>query len=410
MRYFQFQRFAVLALALLFPTSCMSAPLDGRVPVIVQLQHASYAQLAAYPFSVAVVDPDYSGLTAEHIRALHEEAKLLIGYLSVGEAEDYRTYWQPDWKVGNPAWILAANPDWEGNFRVDYRNRQWQELTFARAEQFARLGYDGLFLDVVEAFETLAETQGHANNTDEQLAMVNFMRELGRRTRAINPNFQLIPNGGVELLQHASFLSAINGVFKEDTFYNEDGKINEPWVEADLRYLAQAREAGKYVIAIEYPVTLANQQAAINASLAKDFVPFIGSRKLDSIPTINREFYRNYRLNASATDFNTLLNLTGGIAVASSEAPADAPEPILAETEEAPPQATLPEAVSETRASPYRQRLRERLNRARHRARARHEAFRERISERYAQQESERPEWMQYAPSRPNRPAERPMQ
>lgn len=43
--------------------------------------------------------------------------RLVISYLSVGEAENYRYYWQESWNTNNPLWLGDENPEWKGNFK-----------------------------------------------------------------------------------------------------------------------------------------------------------------------------------------------------------------------------------------------------------------------------------------------------
>lgn len=33
--------------------------------------------------------------------------------MSIGEAEDYRFYWQNTWKNNKPDWLLTENPQWK---------------------------------------------------------------------------------------------------------------------------------------------------------------------------------------------------------------------------------------------------------------------------------------------------------
>ncbi|TAN37800.1 MAG: hypothetical protein EPN23_04615 [Verrucomicrobia bacterium] len=49
-------------------------------------------------------------------------------YLSIGEAGDYRGYWEKEWSAQPPTWLGAENPDWKGNFKVRY----WQPAPKAR--------------------------------------------------------------------------------------------------------------------------------------------------------------------------------------------------------------------------------------------------------------------------------------
>lgn len=83
--------------------------------------------------------------------------RLVVAYMSIGEAEDYRYYWKSDWKVGNPSWITGENPDWPGNYKVEYWNRDWQNLIFGSDDSYLgkiiNAGFDGAYLDIIEAFE-----------------------------------------------------------------------------------------------------------------------------------------------------------------------------------------------------------------------------------------------------------------
>lgn len=83
--------------------------------------------------------------------------RLVISYMSIGEAEDYRPYWQDDWKTGTPSFIDEENSDWEGNYKVRYWMPSWQNIIFgsedAYLDQLLEAGFDGTYLDIIEAFE-----------------------------------------------------------------------------------------------------------------------------------------------------------------------------------------------------------------------------------------------------------------
>lgn len=83
--------------------------------------------------------------------------RLVIAYMSIGEAESYRYYWQSGWKKGNPVWLLDENPDWEGNFKVKYWDPEWQKLLIRSSDSYlSRIlaaDFDGAYLDLVDAFE-----------------------------------------------------------------------------------------------------------------------------------------------------------------------------------------------------------------------------------------------------------------
>jgi cysteinyl-tRNA synthetase, unknown class len=102
-----------------------------------------------------------SAFSALEISMLKEKAnggsRLVICYLSIGEAEDYRYYWQPGWKAGKPGWLDKENPDWDGNYKVNYWDPSWQQIIYGNDSSYVQkiinAGFDGVYLDIIDAFE-----------------------------------------------------------------------------------------------------------------------------------------------------------------------------------------------------------------------------------------------------------------
>ena len=109
-----------------------------------QLQGASYSSLNSTNFKVAVVDDDSSGLTSSQINTLESQGKMVFSYLSVGQAEPWRSYWNP-----NASYILGQDPLW-GSYFVKFWDPTWQNLVISRAVGMAKEGYGGIVLDVVD--------------------------------------------------------------------------------------------------------------------------------------------------------------------------------------------------------------------------------------------------------------------
>lgn len=89
-------------------------------------------------------------------------ARLLICYMSIGEAEDYRYYWQAGWKPGSPEWLGPTNPEWAGNYKVRYWYPEWQRIIFGDVQvngndsylkMIIDAGFDGVYLDIIDAFD-----------------------------------------------------------------------------------------------------------------------------------------------------------------------------------------------------------------------------------------------------------------
>ena len=87
--------------------------------------------------------------------------RLVISYMSIGEAETYRYYWQSDWKPGNPEWLDKENPDWAGNYKVKYWNTEWQNIIYGNDNSYLKkildAGFDGVYLDIIDGFEYFEE-------------------------------------------------------------------------------------------------------------------------------------------------------------------------------------------------------------------------------------------------------------
>jgi cysteinyl-tRNA synthetase len=84
-------------------------------------------------------------------------SRLVLCYMSIGEAEDYRPYWQPEWRNNPPEWLLEENPNWAGNYKVRYWDEEWQALITGSADSYLAnildVGFDGVYLDLVDAFQ-----------------------------------------------------------------------------------------------------------------------------------------------------------------------------------------------------------------------------------------------------------------
>ena len=88
-------------------------------------------------------------------------SRLVICYMSIGEAEDYRYYWQNKWKINKPEWLGKSNPDWKGNYKVCYWNNDWQNIIYGNDNSYLKkiidANFDGVYLDIIDAFEYYEE-------------------------------------------------------------------------------------------------------------------------------------------------------------------------------------------------------------------------------------------------------------
>jgi cysteinyl-tRNA synthetase len=104
-------------------------------------------------------------LTKEDVNKLKTKPqggkRLVIAYISVGSAENYRYYWQSGWKVGKPKWLKKEYEDWEDEIWVQFWHDEWKSIIYGNDKSYIKkiidAGFDGAYLDNVEAYYFLEE-------------------------------------------------------------------------------------------------------------------------------------------------------------------------------------------------------------------------------------------------------------
>ena len=78
---------------------------------------------------------------------------MIIVYLSIGEAEDYRFYWNKK----KPNWIVKENENREGNCIVKYWSPEWKSIIKEYQKKLDEIGVDGYLLDAVDTYQYFKE-------------------------------------------------------------------------------------------------------------------------------------------------------------------------------------------------------------------------------------------------------------
>ncbi len=190
--------------------------------------------------------------------------RLILAYLSIGEAENYRYYWQDNWLAFPPEWLRPENPDWPGNYLVQYWDPGWQAILFgspnAYLDRILAAGFDGVYLDGADRFEQWIAARPSAASD-----MVDLVGAIASYGRAHRTDFLVIPQNGDRLLENPRFVEMIDGFAREDLLYNEtqDQVRNPPEsILESLRRMRPLVAATKPILVIEYT---SNPQLAASA-------------------------------------------------------------------------------------------------------------------------------------------------
>ena len=261
-----------------------------------QLQQVDPHLVAASPYDLMVIDYARDGsseqaFTRAEVATMQRKAgggsRLVLAYLSIGEAEDYRSYWQRNWLYSPPAWLGSENPDWPGNYAVHYWDPQWQNLIVggpgSYLDAILAAGFDGIYLDRVDAFDIAVP--GTSRETRLEL-MAEFVAAIAAHARQRKPGFIVVGQNAEELLENPIYADAIDAVGKEDLFFGLDGD-GTPNAKSELRAsltpLQRFQASGKPIFLVEYLETSESKVQARQSAAALGAPLFIGDRELDDV-------------------------------------------------------------------------------------------------------------------------------
>jgi cysteinyl-tRNA synthetase, unknown class len=264
------------------------------------------AALAKSELDLVVIDHADLGIerTPEEVERLKKRPdgrrRIVLSYFSIGEAEDYRFYWRPEWKQQRPAFLAPENPQWPGNFKVRYWMPEWHRLIVAAApgepksylDRIVDAGFDGVYLDIVDAFEFFGPS-GNKERSTAAADMSALVQGIARhaRTQRGQAGFLVIPQNGANILEELTaeesvdYLLAIDGIGAEDTFYFGTKPENNPLnvQRHTLAFLERFRDAGKVVLAVDYVTKKSEVARFTRLARAHGFIPHVAKRTLDRL-------------------------------------------------------------------------------------------------------------------------------
>lgn len=266
-----------------------------------QLQNLDVGRAAASGFDLIVTDYSADGSDAHRftpeqvarMQARQPQGRLVLAYMSIGEAEDYRFYWRQDWRPGNPAWLLPVNPEWSGNYPVEYWQPEWKRILYgspdAYLDKIIDAGYDGVYLDIIDAFEHFEGSRPSARR--EMVELVREIASYARETRG-KTQFGIFPQNGEVLADEPGYLDIITGIGREDIYYGNptDEQASPGSFTAELeRYLDRYVAAGKLVLTVDYTRRPEQIADAYQRARQRGYVPYVTVRDLNRM-TINRGY------------------------------------------------------------------------------------------------------------------------
>ncbi len=295
---------------------------DGAVEALIE---SKYDLLVLEPTRSDRDATDFD--TAGMVRRLHDssganlDSKLVIAYVDIGQAEDWRWYWNGSWVApteserGTPEFLVSIDPDgWEGNYPVAFWYDEWKEIILygnnSSIQQVLDDGFDGIYMDWIEAYDygpvvDVATEEG----INAQQEMIDFIGEIRQYCRARNAEFLIIAQNALSIYEgHEEYFDRIDAVAQEHILF--DGIADTPWGEqgsGDIRIPSNESDGystewyterldlylsrGKTVFVVDYATSSENVAESYVYAKAHGYVGFVTQIALSRLPTITPPDY-----------------------------------------------------------------------------------------------------------------------
>jgi len=232
-------------------------------------------------YKLAILEQD----NVKNLDQIKEQGTICIAYVSLGEAEDYRWYWD---EMKHKDFVLEENPDWEGNYYIDPRSEEWKQYFIYRViPKVLKDGYDGLFLDTIDTAEYL-----EWKDEEKYKGAMDAMAELIKAIRKNYPRIIIISNNGLAIID--KFAPYVDIALVEDLYTMYDFEKNEYGSQdvettKENRQLLQkiSREYNIPVLTLEYSDKQKEIKHIYERSRVDGFYPYVGDIHLERFPGKN---------------------------------------------------------------------------------------------------------------------------
>jgi uncharacterized protein (TIGR01370 family) len=184
--------------------------------------------IAAFPADLAVIDYSRNGgesgeFTPTETEALRQSGKLVLSYISIGAADVGRFYDRDPSDPSSPfsspegdVLLGSENENFPGTFFVRFWSADWRNIIFGDdplpewvntsdperrnyLERVLAAGFDGVYLDDVDAYQRFSAELGDGSRPSAALEMLLFIHQISTWAKAKRPGLIVYPQNGENL-------------------------------------------------------------------------------------------------------------------------------------------------------------------------------------------------------------------
>jgi cysteinyl-tRNA synthetase, unknown class len=270
----------------------------------IQLQNINISEISNNnTIDLVVIDYSSTGgpegiFSRSQISQIKNSGKTVLAYLSIGEAETYRWYWQTSWDANYdgmpddaaPDWLGQSNPNWLDNYKVRYWDPDWQNTIYSYLDVIFSQGFDGIYCDIVDAYYYWEF--GIGEKSAAASAMIQFVANIRNYVNShateifyiVTQNAESVTDEyDVSAEEKSTYFQAIQGQGCEGLFFRGGRDENNNPDDYRLNLLNQFDVNGIRIFSIEY----LTQQEKIDQYLTEitsyNFIPYVTTRYLDTL-------------------------------------------------------------------------------------------------------------------------------
>lgn len=249
-------------------TTQFQKPMEGKPSLAVTYAKINPDRISGYQYVV---------LESEHynafdVKLLREKNDLVIGYISVGEVNPSRYYYD---EIKDKT--LGKNKLWN-SYYLNLRDQTTLNVLMGLIDRMVKKGFNGIFLDTVDAYGQWGPL------TADAPAYFNFLDAV----RTLYPELHIMQNAGLSLMEGASpFVNsvAIESVVTDYNFATTTYRLRK--TKSYNERLALANETyAKYglpILLIEYAASKNLRSQVVEKITPLGFDYFIGNIELDKL-------------------------------------------------------------------------------------------------------------------------------
>jgi uncharacterized protein (TIGR01370 family) len=218
------------------------------------------------------------------VRPLIEQRKTVIGYLSLGEVENYREHYRA---VEQEGILLDRNPNWPDSRYVDVRDARWTRRVIEElVPRLLHRGFHGVFIDTLDNPPELER-----RNPERFKGMTAAAADLVKAIRRHYPRIFIMLNRGYEILPAVEgHIDAVLGesVYTEIDFEKDAYRLADPKVyrqQVEWLQAAKRRQPKLKVYTLDYwkPEDTAGVVRIYAEQRKNGFIPYVSVKALDNV-------------------------------------------------------------------------------------------------------------------------------